>query len=310
MYLLDSICKNVGSPYPQLFQRNIYRTFMDAYTLIEPPVRRKFEELLSTWKEPPPTGIYPMPVFPQDVTRKIETALLKAKTVALQLEQRRQREMAAAGLLQHRNTPPIPFTQQQQPEWGGNLVRAHNYSVSTAYSLQSMVNTYPPPSVPSVSPLVPSGPSNQEVLLAEIRNLLYAVSQTLLLNPADEAARTQAAALDQLQKILQTSVLPYDQVEAVRQQLAALPIAQQRPPQTTTPPIVESPPPAEDRNAESLLNSLRAAGLLGVPATSTSSVPQIPMIQPLAVNTNAPNLRNSDLELTSASLQKQVSVSS
>jgi len=277
---------------------------MDAYTLIEPPVRRKFEELLSTWKEPPPTGIYPMPVFPQDVTRKIETALLKAKTVALQLEQRRQREMAAAGLLQHRNTPPIPFTQQQQPEWGGNLVRAHNYSVSTAYSLQSMVNTYPPPSVPSVSPLVPSGPSNQEVLLAEIRNLLYAVSQTLLLNPADEAARTQAAALDQLQKILQTSLLPYDQVEAVRQQLAALPIAQQRPPQTSTPPIVEIPPPAQDRNAESLLNSLRAAGLLGAPAASTSSVPQIPMIQPLTVNTNAANLRNSDLELTSASLQK------
>ena len=277
---------------------------MDAYTLIEPPVRRKFEELLSTWKEPPPTGIYPMPVFPQDVTRKIETALLKAKTVALQLEQRRQREMAAAGLLQHRNTPPIPFSHQQQPEWSGNPVRAHNYSASKAYSLQSMVNAYPPLSVPSAPPLVLSGPSNQDILLTEIRHLLSAVSHSLFLNPADEAARTQAAALDQLQNILQTSVLPYDQVEAVRQQLAALPIAQQRPPQTSTPPIAEIPPPAQDRNAESLLNSLRAAGLLGVNAPSTTSIPQIPIVQPLAINANVANLRNSDLELTSASLQK------
>jgi hypothetical protein len=123
------------------------------------------------------------------------------------------------------------------------------------------------------------------------------------LNPGYEAAKTQGAALDQLQRILQTSVLPYDQIEAVRLQLASLPISQQRPPQTSTPPIVDISPPAQDRNTESLLNSLRAAGLLGVPASSTSA-PQIPTIQPLAVNANAANLRNSDLELTSTSLQK------
>jgi pre-mRNA cleavage complex 2 protein Pcf11 len=301
MYLLDSICKNLGSPYPQLFQRNIYRTFMDAYTLVEPPVRRKLEELMSTWKEPPSTGIYPNPVFPQDVTRKIENALLKAKTVALQLEQRRQREMAAAGLLQHRNTPPLPFPQQHQPDWSGNPVRAHNYSLSKAYSSQNVVNAYP--HITSGPPLGQPGPSNQDILLTEIRHLLSSVSQTLLLNPGDEAAKTQGAALDQLQRILQTSVLPYDQIEAVRLQLASLPISQQRPPQTSTPPIVDISPPAQDRNTESLLNSLRAAGLLGVPASSTSA-PQIPTIQPLAVNANAANLRNSDLELTSTSLQK------
>jgi pre-mRNA cleavage complex 2 protein Pcf11 len=274
---------------------------MDAYTLVDPHVRRKFEELLVTWKQPPPTGISPMPVFPQDVTRKIETALLRAKTLALQLEQRRQRE--AAELLQHQGAPLMPFPQQQS-EWSGNLVSAHNYPVSRAYSLQNIVSAYPP-SVPSVPPLVQPGPSNQDILLAEIRNLLSVVSQTLFLNPADEAARTQAAALDQLQKILQMSVLPYDQVEAVRQQLAALPIAQQqRPPQTSTPPIGDIFPPAQDRNTESLLDSLRAAGLLGVSGSSASSIPQIPAVQPLIVNANVANLRNSDLELTSASLQK------
>ena len=113
---------------------------MDAYTLVEPPVRRKFEELLSTWKEPPATGLTSSPVFPADVTRKIETALLKAKTLALQLEQRRQREMIASGLIQHRNTPPVHL----HPEWNGNPVRVFNDSGSLAYSFQNMVNVYPP----------------------------------------------------------------------------------------------------------------------------------------------------------------------
>jgi pre-mRNA cleavage complex 2 protein Pcf11 len=108
LYLLDSICKNVGSPYPLLFGRNIYKTFMDAYTLVDISLRRKFEELLLTWKEPTSTGNM-APVFPADVTRKLETALLRAKTLALQLEQRRQREMAASGLTQHRNTPILNY---------------------------------------------------------------------------------------------------------------------------------------------------------------------------------------------------------
>ena len=92
---------------------------MDAYTLVDPPVRRKFEELLHTWKEASPSGTTMTPVFPLDITRKIENALLKAKTLALQLEQRRQREIEAAGLSQHRNTPPINF----QPGWNSNPVR-------------------------------------------------------------------------------------------------------------------------------------------------------------------------------------------
>jgi pre-mRNA cleavage complex 2 protein Pcf11 len=288
LYLLDSICKNVGSPYPLLFGRNIYRTFMDAYTLVEPPLRRKLEELLFTWKQPPPTGLTSSPVFAVDVTRKIDTALLKAKTLAVQLEQRRQREMAASGLIHHQDGPPMNYP--SQPGWNGNSVRAFNGSF--AHSFQNMVNVYPPQ----------MGPSNQDFLLGEIRNLLTIVAHTLLLNPADEEAARQAAALNQLQTILQTSVLPYDQVEAVRQQLASLPIQQPRPQATATPPIPEPVP--QDRMADTLLQSLRAAGLLGSSISTPPPVPQNPTIHPLAVNSNAANLRNSDLELTSSSLQK------
>jgi pre-mRNA cleavage complex 2 protein Pcf11 len=261
---------------------------MDAYTLVEPPVRRKFEELLSTWKEPPPGGMSSSPVFPVDVTRRIETQLLKAKTVALQLEQRRQREMAAAGLAPHRNTPPLNYP--PPTGWNGNPVRAINGFI--AHSFQNMVNVYP----------AQVGPSNQDILLGEIRDLLTSVTHTLLLNPADEAARSQATALNQLQNILQTSALPYEQIEAVRQQLASLPILQNRPQRTSTPPSVEFT--QQDQNAESLLQSLQAAGLLRSSGNAPTSAPQVVTVQPLAINPNTANLRNSDLELTSSSLQK------
>lgn len=263
---------------------------MDAYTLVDSPLRRKFEELLPTWKEPPPAGMTATPVFPLDVTRRIESALLKAKTLALQLEQRRQREMEASGLAHHRNTPPSNYPNQSG--WNGNSVRAINYSGSLAHSYQNMVNAYPHPQM---------GPSNQEVLLGEIRNLLTTVTHALLLNPTDEAARTQATALNQLQNILQTTTLPHDQIESVRQQLAALPLHQHGPQQTSTPPIPELTP--HDQNAELLLQSLRDAGLLDAPIP-TSAVSQLPTIKPLAINANAANLRNSDLEFTSSSLQK------
>ena len=273
---------------------------MDAYTLVEQPVRRKMEELLATWKEPPPTGVTSNPIFPAESTRKVESALLKAKTLALQLEQRRQREMAAAGLAPHRNTPPLSFP--SQPGWNSNPVR--NFVISNAYSYQNLVNVYPPP-LPSAPQM---GPSNQDVLLGEIRNLLTIVTHKLFLNPGDEEASRQAGALNQLQTILQTSRLPPEQIDSVRQQLAALPIIQP-PPKPATPPIAEPPVPAsaDHINTGSLLESLRAAGLLGTSVSTPPTITTVPATQPLAVNSNVINLRNSDLELTSASLQKYIS---
>lgn len=252
---------------------------MDAYTLVEPPLRAKFEELLATWKEPPPAGSTMSPVFPIEVTRKIENALLKAKSVGRELEQRRQREMAASGLLQHRRTPPARYGQMVN----GNAVR---HFIPSAYRLQN-VNVYPRPQ---------AGPSNQDILLDEIRNLLTNVTHAVLLNPSDDAARTKLGALNQLQNILQTATLPYDQIEQVRHQLAALAIQQQRQQLTATPPIGQ-----QDRTADTLMQSLRAVGLLGASAPMTN---MIPTPQPLSVNSSAVNLRNSDLELTSSSLQK------
>lgn len=67
----------------------MYQTFMKAYTLVDSQTRRKLDEMLKTWKEPVPGSLDTRPVFPPDVTRNIESALIKARTAALQQQQAR-----------------------------------------------------------------------------------------------------------------------------------------------------------------------------------------------------------------------------
>lgn len=67
----------------------MYQTFMNVYTLVDSQTRRKLDEMLKTWKEPVPGSLDTRPVFPPDVTRNIESALIKARTAALQQQQAR-----------------------------------------------------------------------------------------------------------------------------------------------------------------------------------------------------------------------------
>lgn len=67
----------------------MYQTFMNAYTLVDAQTRRKLDEMLKTWKEPVPGSLDTRPVFPPDITRNIESALIKARTAALQQQQAR-----------------------------------------------------------------------------------------------------------------------------------------------------------------------------------------------------------------------------
>lgn len=88
--MLDSIVKNVGTPYTVYIGRNLYRTFMDAYLVMAQDTRKAMEGLLRTWKQPVPESMDPRPVFPADVTRDIENALAKIRAVAQQQVQRPQ----------------------------------------------------------------------------------------------------------------------------------------------------------------------------------------------------------------------------
>lgn len=111
MYVVDSIVKNVGTPYTLFIGRNMYQTFMNAYTLVDSQTRRKLDEMLKTWKEPVPGSLDTRPVFSSEITRSIESALIKAKTAALQQHQSRgpdaiNRRVGTPPGWSHTPTPP------------------------------------------------------------------------------------------------------------------------------------------------------------------------------------------------------------
>ncbi|ORY78612.1 hypothetical protein BCR37DRAFT_337516, partial [Protomyces lactucae-debilis] len=81
MYLLDSITKNVGAPYTPIFARNLYKTFMSVYTNVEPPIRKKLEDLFYTWTRPLVGSQSLDPVYPPDATRKIEESLMRIREI-------------------------------------------------------------------------------------------------------------------------------------------------------------------------------------------------------------------------------------
>lgn len=84
LYLLDSISKNVGSPYTIYFSRNLYGVFMGAFSQVDDNVRRKLEEMLRTWREPVPGSTSTQPVFQLAATQTIVDNLNKLRASAPQ----------------------------------------------------------------------------------------------------------------------------------------------------------------------------------------------------------------------------------
>lgn len=109
--MLDSIVKNIGTPYTVYLGRGLYKTFMEAYSKVDQPTRKAMEGLLRTWKQPVPESMDSRPVFPPEMTSDIENALNKMRSVQAQMQSQRQVHalparpaMAAAW----RNTPTPP----------------------------------------------------------------------------------------------------------------------------------------------------------------------------------------------------------
>jgi pre-mRNA cleavage complex 2 protein Pcf11 len=84
LYVLDSIVKNVGTPYTVYLGRNLFRTFMDAYLVMPDATRKAMEGLVRTWKQPVPESMDPRPVFSSQVTGDIEETLNKMRAAQAQ----------------------------------------------------------------------------------------------------------------------------------------------------------------------------------------------------------------------------------
>lgn len=171
LYVLDSIVKNVGTPYTLFFGKRLFDTFMGAYASVDMTTRRKMDEMLKTWKEPIPGSIDTRPVFPPDIIRPIENALLKARTSAIQAQQqnlRNEQQLLGRGRnmgqgVPYRETPTPPGARPPSQASGypgpngmpyGYPAQPHpaQYPTHQSQSMQSHSTPQPPANVSAFQP--------------------------------------------------------------------------------------------------------------------------------------------------------------
>ncbi|KAK2793425.1 hypothetical protein FQN51_001250 [Onygenales sp. PD_10] len=298
LYVVDSVVKNVGTPYTLFLGRNLYQTFMNAYTLVDSQTRKKLDEMLKTWKEPVPGSLDTRPVFPAEITRSIENALIKARTAALQHQQARGpqdihgrgRGAATPPSATWRNTPTPPQG-RYTPAAGQNAPQQYPsngqpYSDPRYHQTPSGQHPYGQPS----QEVIDLGALNRD-----IDNLIITARADFANTPLDPSIQQRLKALLDLQNILQQQKLPQDQLKLIRDQVSQL----QPPRQPTPPPAPRATPvmnpsvPPPQPNLQALLNPSTIAELLKATANQQSRTPPPPSIpsflqQPQATSTPPP----------------------
>ncbi|KAL8632819.1 hypothetical protein Q9189_001524 [Teloschistes chrysophthalmus] len=283
LYVLDSIAKNVGGAYVQILSKNLFDTFMDAYSLVSPPIRKKLDEMVKTWKEPVPGSTNLRPVFPPEATRRIETTLIKYRILAVQTAQQDQRQPrvpypppnmftpsypTAGPQLHWRNTatPPQSNGFYQQPN-------ARNYPQINGYPQRPSYPNYSQHPAPQHTPPVfqaPYQPPNpyssqppphQDLssIHQDIENLIFTTKHEFAARHWDADLQTKLKSLLDLQSYLRNGQLLPNEIQDIREQVTRLirasrsaslttslpPVstAQPNPVPTPAPPPYPAPPP-------------------------------------------------------------------
>ena len=76
LYLLDSVCKTIGSPYSDIAGSQVFNLFSHVYMLVGDAVRQKLVKLFITWKQTITRD--GQPLFPHSQLDRIEQFLQKA----------------------------------------------------------------------------------------------------------------------------------------------------------------------------------------------------------------------------------------
>ncbi|KAJ6256592.1 hypothetical protein Dda_8457 [Drechslerella dactyloides] len=333
LYLLDSIAKNVGTPYTLFFGRNLYRTFMDAYSLVESPVRRKLEEMLQTWKQPVPGSTSSNPLFSAETTRKIDNALIKARTAAVQQQQKQMKQDSArfglgqpaaaananAGPYRSTPTPPMLANGHSQPGPYGPPQGDHLVNRGTPQPQPPSQDPTPIQSLPHTNyqqlaahlglggaNILGSAPTT-DALLSDIRPLISTTQTRFAENPWDTEVQKRLKALLDLQTILSTQQLPSDQLSQIKDQLSRIAISVHVPPTIPNIPPAPAAPVAQGTNLAALLGQFSKPQGPPLPARASSALPAILNLPTIPLNGGSAPAPAKNLfeSLISAGLLKQ-----
>lgn len=284
---------------------------MDVYASVDQRTRHKLEEMLQTWKEPVPGSIDTTPVFPSEVVKPIENALIKARTSALHAQQEQMRtQMRSRGARPpagYRATPTPPNARQpfnqppytavngnrpdsalgQQPSYTQQQVRQPG-RLGCGYPTdnhQNMPYAASAPQAPAVAPLgPPQTPYGAPVarpgisidsLNNDIEQLIVAVGAALGRSPHSPDIQTELKALLALQGLLRDKhrSLPQEQLVAVRNQIDHLAV-KYRVSFVARPSVTPTPPlPAAQFHAPMHNQPQQAHSVAPVPSTSAPPAP-------------------------------------
>lgn len=205
LYLIDSICKNVGGVYITIFGRNMVNAFLDAYTLSEPSAKERFERLLQTWKNGMPNG---RPVFARHIIEPIE------KSIAYLREKQADEQQNASNSihvnpkfinkgkhLQARNRDPRTYS--VSPVRPSQTVKQESTSTSSMASVLSQLKS-----------ILPYQQQSTQTYQTNPLNMpLSQLPQSAEINPVKQL-------IDQIQAILPT--LPSAQATPIEQYLSQI----------------------------------------------------------------------------------------
>ena len=260
--MLDSIVKNVGTPYTVYLGRNLFSTFMETYQLVDPATRRAMDNLLKTWKEPVPGSMDHRPVFPPETVKPIETALIKFKTLSVQNQRQVQPQAEYNGTPtppQHHGqfmAPPQQHlyyshgTQQvcQSPAaFAMSAYRSESNFLQPTPQQQPLQPMYPQPTpTPQQQYAMPSTPMQRapvdvQVLKSDISSLLARVQARFAVTPYDKEVQNQLNAVLQLQKLVEAGMVSGDSLQQVRDTVAGMSVRYPPPPRPTPQPQVSTP---------------------------------------------------------------------
>ncbi|KOS18586.1 Uncharacterized protein ESCO_001400 [Escovopsis weberi] len=234
LYVMDSIVKNVGTPYTLYFGRNLFKTFMESYAVVDHGVRRKMEEMLKTWKDPVPGSLDTRPVFSHELVRPIENALMKARAASMPQQQQAQGPIPGRSrpnvFPPHRNTPTPPGGRglppggypQQQPMTNGHQQQQQHQQhqqlqQQTQHHHQQQLQQQPGPYGPAGPASAAPAGNSVENLSNDIQTLIVALKAEFSQNPHDASVQNRLRALLDLQGVVQHASLPSDQLELIKQ---------------------------------------------------------------------------------------------
>ncbi|RMZ91204.1 hypothetical protein DV736_g1567, partial [Chaetothyriales sp. CBS 134916] len=224
LYVLDSVVKNVGSPYNVYFGRNLYQTFMGAYSQVDEKVRRKLEEMLRTWREPVPGSSTTTPVFPLSSTQSIVDNLTKLRSAAGPPPQRYQQtplpsRTTPLPTYDYRSTstppqslPTRPQTSQQLPTTPlpvSQATQATQQPFHTQQWQQPHYQTFQPNQPPS---------NNVDLsrLHTDIDDLTTDAKIECATHPMDQVAQNKLTTLQTLKEILEAGTSSLSEIVDIR----------------------------------------------------------------------------------------------